>query len=276
VQIGDILQTYLDKAIDFLPRLIAALVVFGLSLLGASLVAQWVRKTLKSQFEDKELASLLARITRWTLVIVGTIVALDQVNFDVTGFLAGLGIAGITIGFALQDVARNFVAGILMLIRRPFEVGHRVEIADFEGTVQEITTRDTVIRTMDGEMVIIPNIEVYQNPILNYSGYPEHRRSVRIGLGYDEDVSGAVELFLETIQQVEGVLKDPAPSIYAEELGDSALILLARFWLDQRESGFYGVQSNVVQAIKETAEREGIDLPYPTQVVRVEGEAISS
>jgi small-conductance mechanosensitive channel len=89
------------------------------------------------------------------VLVLGTVVALGQVNFDVTGFVAGLGVAGVTIGFALQDIARNFVAGIILLIRQPFDIGDAVEVGDYAGSVLDITTRDTVLKTWDGEMVIL-------------------------------------------------------------------------------------------------------------------------
>jgi small conductance mechanosensitive channel len=205
------------------------------------------------------------------VIVLGLVVALGQVNFDVTGFVAGLGIAGFAIGFALQDIARNFVAGILLLVRQPFNVGDAVEVGDYAGTVLEITTRDTVLKTWDGEMVIVPNMDVFTNAIKNYSQLPLRRCTVNIGLGYDEDVDQATGVFLEAVRGVAGVQDDPAPEVLAENPGDSALMLAARFWVNQQTHGLFVVHSQVVQAIKEPAEREGIDLPYPVQTVRLEG-----
>ncbi len=266
------LQYIVEGALHFIPRLAAALVTFVASLFLSGLAAQWVRRTTQSKIDDPETVQLLSRLARWGVMVLGIVLALDQVDFDVTGFLAGLGIAGVTIGFALQDISRNFVAGILLLVRQPFGIDDTVKIADFNGTVLAITTRDTVLKTWDGEMVILPNIDVFNSAITNYSELPERRRTVYIGLGYDEDVSHALGIFDETIQGVEGVLSDPAPTIYAEALGDSALTLAARFWVNQRTHDLFETHSHVVQAIKEVAEREGIDLPYPIQTVRLERE----
>jgi small-conductance mechanosensitive channel len=136
----------------------------------------------------------------------------------------------------------------------------------------DITTRDTVIKTADGVMEIIPNLDVYTNPIVNYSELPIRRRTVMIGLGYGEDVDRAKELFLNAIRSTKGVLGEPAPEILTEELGDSTLTIAARFWINQETHNLFAVHSEVVEALNRTAEQEGIDLPYPTQVVQLGAE----
>ncbi len=255
----------------FIPNLITALVTFAASLLLSGFAAQWVRQAVKVKIRDRETLYLLSRLTRWSVLILGTVVALGQVNFDVTGFIAGLGIAGVTVGFALQDIARNFVAGIILLIRQPFDIGDAVEVGGYAGSVLDITTRDTVLKTWDGEMVILPNIDVFTSAITNYSKLPHRRRTVYIGLGYEEDVGQATRVFLDAIRSVEGVLDAPPPSLLAEELGDSTLTLAARFWVNQETHSLFDVHSEVVRAIKEIAQEKEIDLPYPIQTVRLEG-----
>lgn len=263
-------QALVEKALLFIPKLIAALITFGVSVLLSVLAARWVRNFAQKRFDDEETLLLLSRLARWAVIVAGTVLALDQVNFDVTGFVAGLGIAGLTIGFALQDITRNFIAGILLLVRQPFDIGDAVEAAGYAGTVLEITTRDTVLKTWDGEMVILPNLDVYTKPLINYSDLPNRRRTIQIGLGYGEDVNRATQLFLAAIKSVEGVLADPAPEVLAQELGDSTLQLAARFWVNQETHGLFVVHSEVVRTLKEVAEQEQIDLPYPIQTVRLE------
>lgn len=270
MELVDPLQKLLEELVLFIPDLIVALIVFGVTLLLAGFAARQVEQSTKSRIKDPETRLLLARLARWTTLIVGTIVALDQVNFDITSFVAGLGIAGFTIGFALQDIARNFVAGVLLLIRQPFSVGDPISVAGYSGSVLDITTRDTVIKTWDGEMVILPNLDVFSNPITNYSKLPFRRRTVMIGLGYGEDSKRAIGIFLDAVKGVEGVLDDPAPTVRAKELGDSALTLESLFWVNQRTHDLFDVQSEVVQALNDVAQEEGIDLPYPVQTVLLE------
>ncbi|MDY7041221.1 MAG: mechanosensitive ion channel family protein [Chloroflexota bacterium] len=264
-------EQFVQEVINFIPHLIVALITFGASLFLSGLIARWVHRAAKMNIRDPETLRLLSRLARWGVIILGTLVALDQVNFDVTGFIAGLGVAGLTVGFALQDIARNFVAGILLLVRQPFSIGDAVEVAGYTGTVLDVTVRDTVIKTCDGEEVILPNIDVFTNAITNYSELPNRRRTVLIGLGYEEDADWATRVFLEAIKGVEGVLEDPPPTLQAEELGDSALILAARFWVNQTTHGLFDVHSAVVRTIKRVAEEKNIELPYPIQTVRLEG-----
>lgn len=264
-------QQFMQEVLLFLPSLIVALVIFFAALLVARVAARWTRRILETKIENEEIVRLLSRLARWVVLIFGTLIALEQVNFDVTSFIAGLGIAGVTIGFALQDIARNFVAGILLLVQQPFRIGDLIEVADYTGRVQDVSMRETVIKTLDGEIVIVPNLDVFTNPILNYSRLTHLRRTVYIGLGYEEDVDRAVDLFMRAIGEIDGVAADPPPELRIEELGESALILTARFWVDQTKHNLFGVHSAVVQTIKEVAERASIDLPYPTQTLRLAG-----
>jgi small conductance mechanosensitive channel len=270
VDFGGRFQELFEKVLLFIPNLVVALVVFALTLLLSGLVARWVRRAAKLRIEDLETQRLLSRLVRWSVIVLGTLVTLDQVDFDVTGFVAGLGIVGFTIGFVLQDIARNFVAGVLLLIRQPFDIGDAIAVGDYAGTVLDIKVRDTVLKTWDGEMLIVPNMDIFTNAIKNYSELPNRRRTVTIGLGYEEDVDRATRIFLEAIKEVEGVLDEPAPTLLVEELGDFALVMAARFWVNQGTHSLFDTHSAVIQAIKKAAGRKGISLPYPTQTVRLE------
>lgn len=261
----------IDTFVNNLPSYLLALGTLVATLILANLAKRAIERNLKKQMDDPETRHLLGRITRWTVLILGIMTALNQIpGVDVTSLLAGLGIVGFTIGFALQDIARNFIAGLLILIRQPFSVGDAVQVADHAGTVMDITARDTVIKTWDGVMEIIPNLDVYSNPIVNYSELPLRRRTVTIGLGYGEDVDRAREIFLDVLRNTEGVRAEPAPEILTEELGSATLNMAARFWVNQKTHNLFVVHSDVVDAINDTAEREEIDLPYPTQVVQLE------
>lgn len=260
-------QTFLSDFVAFLPRLLSGIVIFILTIVASGFLAKWIRKLVKKRIEDEELLHLVFLISRWAVIIVGTIFALDQVNFDVTSFIAGLGLAGFTIGFALQDIAKNFISGLLLLYRQPFELGDFILASDHQGTVKEINIRDTVLETLDGELIIIPNKDVYENPIINYTNTQFRRRVVKIGLGYDEDADRAIDIFLETIRSVPGVAVDKGVSIRADGLGDSTLALSAIFWVDQKANQLLDVQSEVVKAIKHASEEHGINLPYPIQTV---------
>lgn len=267
MEFQDVLQEWFTNFVGFLPNLIAGIAIFILTLIGSGFIAKWVRKVVKKKVSNLEVLQLISRLTRWSVLIVGTILALDQVNFNVTGFIAGLGVAGFTIGFALQDIAKNFISGVLLLYRQPFSIGERVMVSDYKGEVKAINVRDTVIQTLDGELVIIPNRDVYENPIINLTHTRIRRRKIVIGLGYEQDVERAERLFLDAIKSIPEVVTDPPPTIRADSLGDSALTLEALFWVDQKKHDFLQVHSKVVKAILQSAEENNINLPYPVQTV---------
>lgn len=268
-----LIAEFTAEFIDNAPQFLVAIAIFVATLILSKVAQRWAERSVKKRIEDLETRKFLAKTARYTVLVLGILAALDQVpGVHITSLLAGLGIVGFTIGFALQDIARNFIAGLLLLLRQPFSVNDAVEIAGHAGTVMEITMRDTVIKTWDGVMEIIPNLDVYTNPIVNYSELPLRRRTVMVGLGYGENVDRAKEIILDTIRTTAGVLEEPAPEILTEELGDATLNLAARFWVNQQTDNLFGVHSDVIDAINAAAEREGIDLPYPIQVVKLEAD----
>lgn len=252
-----------------MPKLVVAIVVFLVSLVLARLAARAVVRVAAPRKVDEEIKRLLGRLTTVAIIVIGTVVALDQVDFDVTGFIAGLGLVGFTLGFAFQDIAKNFMAGILLLIQQPFDIGDAIEVSDYAGTVTDIDIRATTMKAWDGQQVILPNAEVYTSPITNYSKYPARRIILALGLGYEEDITRAQEVFLKVISHIEDVLHDPAPGVYCRSLGSSAVEVEAYFWVDQTRSNLLEVTSRAVQSLKEEAAREGINLPYPIQTVRL-------
>jgi len=265
--IADYAQSLLEQLLRYLPRLISALMIFAASLLAASALARWIRHSTQRLIERPEVPLLISRTARWTVITLGTLAALDQINFDVTTFVASLGVAGLTIGFALQDITRNYVAGVLLLVRRPFKVGDAISVADKSGKVLDIGSRDITILTWDGEQVIVPNLKVYDQLIVNYSATALRRRTIRIGLGYGQDLTAAMEQILGAARSVEGVLSEPAPMIHAEEMGDYAVSVALRFWLDTSMHSLFDVHSNMVKAVDEVVTRSGIDMPFPIQTV---------
>jgi small-conductance mechanosensitive channel len=263
----------MTELIGNVPQFLLAIAYLAATLILSRVAQRWTERSVKKQIEDPQTRKYLAQTARYAVLVLGTLAALDQIpGVKITSFLAGLGILGFTIGFALQDIARNFIAGLLLLLRKPFTVDDAVKIAGHDGIVMDLNMRDTVIKTWDGVMEIIPNLDVYTNPIVNYSELPLRRRTVMIGLGYGEDVDRAKEMILSTIQSIEGVLEDPAPEVLTEEFGASTLNMAARFWVDHQAHNLFAVHSAVVDAINAAAEREGIDMPYPIEVVKLEAD----
>jgi small conductance mechanosensitive channel len=259
----------LTNAIAFLPRLISGLVLFLVSLGAASVVGRLVGLAVENRGGPEEIGVLLRRLTKWSIIAIGTVAALQQVDFDVTSFVAGLGIIGFALGFAFQDIAKNFIAGILLLLQRPFCIDEVIRIRDFTGTVTDISVRATTIKTFDGLEVVVPNADVYTATIVNLSTYAVRRKSFTIGLGYDEDIDRARMVFQEALSSVPGVMSEPAPKVVCSDLADSWMQLTVYYWFTAGATDFFEMSSGAIQAIKEAAEKEGINLPYPTQTVHL-------
>ncbi len=264
------IQDFIQRTIEFLPQLIFGIIIFAIAVFISGPAARWVEKKAKPRIGDRSTVHLLSIIVRWAIIISGTLFALDKVNFNITRFVAGLGVAGLTVGFALQDITRNFIAGIIMLVNKPFNIGDEIEIAGKTGKVIDINTHDTTITTYDGEQVILPNINVFTSTITNFSTADSHRRTIRIRLPYTENLEHASNVFLEAINRVEGVLQQPAASVLAEGLTETGVTLNARFWINHQTNSLLATHSLVINAIKEAAEQEGITLASPVLLAQNE------
>ena len=263
------LQVLLTDFLLFLPKLVTALVTFVIALLLSSAAARSVNRYFRARSETHQAVVLMTQFVRIGIIVFGGILALEQVDFNVTGFVAGLGIAGFTIGFALQDISRNFIAGIILIIRQPFSVGDAIKIDTYSGAVTDITLRDTVIKTWDGERVIIPNSTVFNASITNYSDLPLRRRNIIFLINADEDVARVITLFQETVKNIEGVLADPQVTVQAENMNGAGVQIAIRFWIDQTQGSLLAIHSQVIQAIRDAAAREKISLSSVMQIAQV-------
>lgn len=262
------IQTWVQNFFEFIPSLIAALVIFILGLIAAAIAGRVVERGLKRRKADPEIVTLLTKIARWTVVILGTTIALQQVNFNLTAFLTGLGIVGFTIGFALQDVSKNFVAGILLLIQQPFEIGDAIEVSDFVGTVLEISLRATEIRTLDGRHVFIPNGDIFTSPITNFTRAASRRAEVIVGVDYASDLERVRQTAIEAISGVKGLLQDPPPEVVYQNFGGTTIDFTLYFWVDNRETNPPAAQNEAIAAIKVAFDQAGIEMPFPTQTIQ--------
>ena len=265
------LQQLLHDAIVFIPKLVGAIIVFLVALFVAGCSGRAARRALERRTDRAELASMFEHIVHWGVIVAGALSALSMVNFDVTSFVAGLGITGVVVGLALQDIARNFVAGVILLLRRPYCTGEAVSIAGIDGAVVDMNTRDTTIRRWDGEQAIVPNSTIFTSVITNYSRATLRQRTVRLEVNRLQPLERTIATIREAVTAVEGVAAEPGPSVRAEGLGDNGMILALRFWVDTTVRGLLDVHSDAVLAANAAIVREGIDVPYPTRTVRLQG-----
>lgn len=252
-----------------LPYITIGLVVFVAFLVIGVIVRRIVKAAVMKAGLDSMIASLIARMGFFAIVVAGLFIAAVIVfpGLSPGDLLAGLGIGSVALGFAFKDVLQNLFAGFLILLYRPFHIGDQIEINDFEGTVEEISVRATKIKTYDNERVIIPNSELYMNSVLVKTAFPKRRTSFVVGIGYEDDIENARETLFDVLSKAEGILKDPAPTVDVDGLGDNAVNLKIRFWTDSVRSSVRKASNDLVTRIKYALDEKGIDMPYPTRVV---------
>src|SRR5512138_1074544 len=199
------LQPWLTQVVYAIPNVLTALVIFLASLYLARLLTGLLRGFLHRHGLVSHVIDLLARLLYWSILLVGVLMALQRF-FDVTAFLAGLGIIGFTVGFALQDVMKNFAAGIILLLQQPFRVGEAISVAGFEGTILAIDLRATEMSTFDGRLVSIPNATILTNPIINYTRAARRRVDLPLELPPGADVEATRQIVLDAIRHTPGAV----------------------------------------------------------------------
>ncbi len=261
-------EQWVNGIVAGLPNFLIALFIFIASLYLARLVSGVLRRALSRGNPPLSITNLLAQLVRWAIILAGTITALQRF-FDVTAFLAGLGIIGFTVGFALQDVMKNFAAGVILLIQKPFSVGEVIGVKDFDGTVLEINLRTTEMKALDGRLVSVPNADVLSNPIINYTRAERRRVDVSVGVAYDADTELVRSLVLDTIQNVPGFVKEPAPMVGFSNFGDMAMGLNAYFWIDAQMTNTVAAKDSALSMIKKVFDKKAIDIPLTARILPV-------
>ena len=264
---SELLTGILTSFIEFAIKLIAAIVLFGIALFLASFLSRKLEKFLTRRGVKEELKRLLTRLTRWSIWIGGGIWALSFVGFNVSAFIAGLGVTGLVLGFALQDISRNFTAGALLMLQEPFNFGDYIQVAGYEGTVTDIQLRATELLAPDGVKVLIPNGDVFTNTIRNFTKTNRRRVELTVGVAYDSDLEQVTRVALDAIREVPGLLNDPEPILFFHEFGDSAIVFSIRYWFDTTENDVFMARDIGVKAIKTAFEREGIEIPFPIRTI---------
>ncbi len=259
----------LDGFLRSLPDLGIAVIVFIAFYFFAKVVKRLVSKAVSAP-DKRELSTLLGRLASVAVVVIGLLVAAMIVLPDMGpgALLANLGVGGVAIGFAFKDILQNFLAGILILLKTPFRVGDVIRFDGFVGTVDEIETRMTVLRTFENDLILIPNGQIYTNPVEVVTALPSRRSDFMIGVGYDTDLKSTLSMLTETVQGVDKVLEDPAPDVTVADFGESSINLQVRFWTKTSDAFF--TRSAVKESVKTALDGAGVDIPYPIRSVTID------
>jgi len=250
-------------AVEFLPKLGTAIAILALFFVIYRSTRRLLRAVMTRGGLHEALIHLLVdNVYRYALMVFGIVMAVDQLGVNVGAALAGLGIAGIAVGFAAQDSVANVFSGIVIFWDKPFIVGDWVQTGEHYGRVSEITLRSTRIRTPRNTYVVIPNKHMVDTTLENFSKHGELRVDVPVGIAYKEDILAARRVLLDAMREVEGVREHPAPDVVVDALGNSSVDLLVRVWIDHGEQR-QPVQVAVVEAAKLALDAAGIEIPFP-------------
>ncbi len=261
---------WLHAAIQHVPDIVAAFLVLFLFWLAARGVRALVRSLLDRTTDRGPVKRLIATVAYVAVVLAGAFVALGILGLDktVTSLLAGVGILGLALGFAFQDIAENFIAGIILSIRRPFAEGDVVETNDYMGVVEHLDLRTTVLRTFQGQHVRIPNSDVFQNPLVNYSVTGSRRVDLSVGVSYGDDLEKARRVAVEAVEGVEGRDEARDVELFYESFGGSSIDFQIRFWIPfGGQADFLRARSDAIVRIKAAFDREGVSIPFPIRTL---------
>lgn len=247
----------------------AIAVVVGIAI---ATILRWVLRRLGRRRDSQHGSMAFLILARLIFVIVaaaGIYVALRIVGLDLGPVLAGAGIAGIAIAFALQDIAENYITGILMGLRSPFRVGDEISSGDHEGKVEEMNLRYTTIRNYDGVRVLLPNGTVLKNPITNFSVNGSRRSDFQIGVAYGTDLEGARNVVIEAVSALPAVDSEKPVQAWVEELAASWINIRIRYWHAPGKADVWEVRNAALIATVRATDNAGIDLPFERQILDV-------
>lgn len=251
-----------------LPNIGLGLIIFAVFAIIARLISTLVRRVTATR--QRNLGLVLGRLSQWLTLFIGLLIALGVIfpSVNAQSLVEVLGISSVAIGFAFRDILQNFLAGILLLLTEPFRIGDQIIVRDFEGTVEDIQTRATLIMTYDGRRVVIPNSALFTESVSVNTAFAQRRIEYDVGIGYGDDIGRAKALILEAVAGVEGVLADPAPDVLLVDLAASSVNLRVRWWVHPpRRADALDLRDQVLTAIKAALTTNGIDLPFPTRQI---------
>lgn len=260
-----------DAATAFMlqvPNMIAAIALLVVAWFATKALAGLVARIATARGRP-DLGALLGSLARGALLILVVMFAAAIVFPSVKpgDIFATLGISSVAIGFAFKDILQNLLAGLLLVIQRPYKRGDQIAVKGFEGTVEQIETRATLLKTYDGRRVVIPNSDIYTSPVVVNTAYEQRRDELVVGIGYGDDPPAAVALFLRAVAGVEGVSSDPAPEVLPWGLNESTVDLKVRWWSGSTRSDQVQIKARVIVAVAKAAKDNGVDLPFPTSVM---------
>ncbi len=257
--------------LNFLPNLLAAILVLLLFLLISKILNNYFYKLAGNLVRKKDIRKFMSALLKVLFISLGILIALNILNLStaVTSILAGAGVAGLIIGFALQDIIANYFSGVTISITNPFKPGDLVEIDGEVGVVEKIEFRSTRIVAPEGQVVEIPNKNIVNHKIINYSQTGERRVDISSGVSYDKDPALVKKVALEAIKNVDGIVKERPIEFFFEDYGDSFFKFKLRVWMnfENSQKDFFFFRSEILTSLLEAFNKNGIEMPIPASIV---------
>lgn len=248
------------------PRVVA--LVIGVIVIAAAAGVRWaLRKTFARATGSSSFGTQVGRFAGAAVFVIGAVYALSVAGIKVGPLLGALGVGGIAVAFAAQDILQNMVAGLLIQLRRPFRVGDQISAVDYEGTVHDIDFRVVKLHTYDGLDVALPNAEVLRGAITNHTRTPYRRTTLPVGVAYDTDLDMARNVISDTLRSVEGVAPSPPPQALVREFADSSIVIDALYWHRSDMASVIQARNDAAVAIKKALDAQNIEIAFPQRVV---------
>lgn len=262
---GAIAKEYAKKFIDYLPTLIGAILLLIVGLWVIKLIVKYLQKFFEKKDYDKTLELFTLNAIRWALRILLFVLVITQLGVESASLVAAIGGAALAIGLALQGSLANLAGGVLIIILKPFKIGDWIEAQGASGSVVEISLFYTKINTFGNQRVVIPNGELSNNNITNYSFNETRRENLSFGISYDDDIKKAKEVLTNLVKEQKDILEDPAPQVIVAELGDNSVNFSVRYFAPN--SVFWDLHWYMIEEGKIRLEEAGMTIPYPQRDV---------
>ncbi|HKJ47825.1 MAG TPA: mechanosensitive ion channel family protein [Christiangramia sp.] len=262
---GDIAKEYAAKFIDYLPTLLGAIVLLLVGLWIIKLIVGYLRKLFERKDYDPTLEKFTLNAASWGLKILLFVLVITQLGVESASLVAAVGAAGLAIGLALQGSLANLAGGVLIIVLKPFRVGDWIEAQGVSGSVVEITLFYTKIDTFGNQRAVVPNGQLSNDNVINYSHNGTRRENLSFGISYDDDIKKAKEVLMNLVKEQDGILEDPAPQVLVAELGDSSVNFSVRYFAPNDK--FWDIHWNMIEEGKIRLEEAGMTIPYPQRDV---------
>jgi len=258
-------KDYTTKFIDYLPTLLGAIAILVIGWWVIKLIVGYTGKLFQKKDYDQTLENFVLSLLNWTLKILLFIVVVTQLGIETTSLVAVVGAAGLAVGLALQGSLSNFAGGVLIIILKPFKIGDWIEAQGVSGTVKETTLFYTYLNTFGNQLAVIPNGQLTNDNIINYTVEGKRKDAITIGISYDSDIKLAKDILMKLMEEQKEIFTDPAPQVVVTELADSAVNLSARFWATNDD--FWNCHWYTIEEAKTRLEGAGIGIPFPQRDV---------